>query len=153
VFATVQALSDFRCGFVRETTKGRMPLASWHLDSHDNSPGKEKWVLLGWAPADSMKLSNIQWLTKLRWLIDAFLLSLHCFVIRIWVVILCRRPVPLEVGPCWLFAQRVLPVRANFERRKAITCNHSTSLPVSHLHFQSRWNAMLCHFQIISVSS
>ncbi len=35
-------------GFVWETTTGRMPLASWHLDSHNNSPGKEKWVQLGW---------------------------------------------------------------------------------------------------------
>jgi hypothetical protein len=93
-------------------------------------------------PSPLIKLFNILmpiWMAFLRWsspissdwrCSDGWLmpiLSLHCFVKRIWVVILCRLPVPLEVGPCWLFAQRVLPVRANFERCKAITCEHSTS--------------------------
>jgi hypothetical protein len=109
------------------------------------------------------------------WLMP-FWLPFSCFVVGIWVVISCRRPVPLQEGSCWLFAQQILPVRAYFERHKAIhesnshrslfhifTLNpvgipavYSVEIPaVSKLyfHFWSSWNAMLCLFQIISVAS
>ncbi len=38
----------------------------------------------------------------------------------------CSNKNPLQERLCWLFDQRVIPVLANFERRKAITCKHFT---------------------------
>ena len=121
-------------------------------------------------------LSLIKMVTNLGWSLVTygsmpFWLPFPFFVIRIWVVILCRLPVQLQERLCWLFAQQVLPVRSNFEHSKSITCEHftsfsvfqiftlhpvgipavySTGIPaVSKWYVHSPSNALLCHFQII----